>query len=84
VENFPRFLEKWSGRTLTYNGSMVVMFPSAVATANWRYGGPVYEAPARNWAFDVNFLDPSKLPPGTPAVRAMIRSRWATVAPAGT
>jgi len=84
VENFPRFLEKWSSRTLTYNGSMVVMFPSAVATSPWRYGSPIYEAPTRNWAFDVNFLDPAKLPPGTPAVRAMIRSQWATVAPAGS
>jgi hypothetical protein len=84
VENFPRFLEKWSNRTLTYNGSMVVMFPSATATAPWRYGSPIYEAPTRNWAFDLNFLDPAKLPPGTPAVRATIRSQWATVAPAGT
>src|SRR6185436_10995830 len=33
VENFPRFLESWSGRTFTYNGSMVVMYPSKIATA---------------------------------------------------
>jgi len=78
VENFPRFLEDWGGRTLTYNGSMVVMFNSKTATAPW--GGPdVYSPPARNWAFDINFLDATKLPPGTPEVRAMIRGEWAAV-----
>ena len=28
VENFPRFLENWSGSTFTYNGSMVVLYLS--------------------------------------------------------
>ena len=78
VENFPRFLEDWGGRTLTYNGSMVVMFNSKTATAPWG-GADVYSPPARNWAFDINFLDASKLPPGTPEVRAIIRSEWAAV-----
>ena len=32
VENFPRFLEDWSNKTLTYCGSMVVMFNSQIAT----------------------------------------------------
>src|SRR5205823_9480980 len=36
VENFPRFLENWSGDTLTYNGSMVVMFYSQIATGLWK------------------------------------------------
>ena len=27
VENFLRLLQNWSGKTLTYNGSIVVMFP---------------------------------------------------------
>jgi hypothetical protein len=78
VENFPRFLEHWGGRTLTYNGSMVVMFNSKIATAPWG-GADVYSPPARNWAFDVNFLDATKLPPGTPEVRAIIRGEWTTV-----
>ena len=80
VENFPRFLEDWGGKALTYNGSMVVMFKSKIAMASW--GGPdVYSPPARNWAFDVNFLDATKLPPGTPEVRAIIRGEWANVRP---
>jgi len=78
VENFPRFLEDWGGRILTYNGSMVVMFNSKTATAPWG-GADVYSPPARNWAFDINFLDATKLPPGTPEVRAIIRSEWAAV-----
>ena len=35
VENFPRFLENWSGKTFWDNGSMVVMFDSQVTTAPW-------------------------------------------------
>jgi hypothetical protein len=83
VENFPRFLESWSGRTLTYNGSMVVMFPSKKATAPWG-GSDVYVPPRRNWAFDLNFMDSAKLPPGTPSVRALVRAQWATVKPNST
>ncbi|MDW7980126.1 MAG: hypothetical protein RMH97_06125 [Verrucomicrobiales bacterium] len=84
LENFPRFLENWSGKTFTYNGSMVVMFPSKVATNRWKAPGTqgnVYGVPTRNWSFDVNFTDPNKLPPLCPAVRAVIRYKWATVAP---
>lgn len=79
VENYPRFLEKWSGRTFTYNGSMVVMFNSQYATNGWKYGGSVYEAPTRRWAFDLNFMDETKLPPGTPQLTAMIRGSWAVI-----
>ncbi len=79
VENYPRFLEKWSGKTFTYNGSMVVMFNSRYATNGWKYGGSIYEAPTRQWAFDLNFIDPTKLPPGTPQLTAMIRGSWAVI-----
>lgn len=82
VENFPRFLEHWGGRTLTYNGSMVSMFNSQIAKAPWG-GADVYSPPARNWAFDKNFMDATKLPPGTPEVRAVIKSQWEAIA-AGT
>jgi hypothetical protein len=79
VENFPRFLEDWGGKTLTYNGSMVAMFNSLIATAPWG-SADVYSPPARNWAFDQNYIDATKLPPGTPEVRAVIKSTWETVA----
>lgn len=79
VENFPRFLETWSGRTLTYNGSMVALYQSTIARTPWG-GSDVYNPPARNWAFDQNYMDALKLPPGTPEVRAVIKSSWSTVA----
>jgi hypothetical protein len=69
--NFPRFLEDWSGKTFTYNGSMVVMYESIYATGPWDGSGSaigIYNPPIRNWAFDTNFRDYTKLPPGTPVV----------------
>ena len=83
IENFPRFLEDWSGHKFTYNGSMVVMFPSQLATGPWKGTGSlynIYNPPTRNWNFDLNFNDPTKLPPLAPAVRAAIRGRWTTIA----
>jgi hypothetical protein len=79
VENYPRFLEHWGGRTFTYNGSMVVLFNSKYSTNGWFYGGSVYKAPTRRWAFDLNYLDPTKLPPGTPQLTAMIRGKWSVI-----
>jgi hypothetical protein len=79
VENFPRFLENWSGDTLTYNGSMVVMFYSKIATGLWVGTGTYYNPPVRNWSFDNNFLNPNKMPPGTPAFRVLVRGDWLTL-----
>ena len=81
VENFPRFLENWSNKTMTYNGSMIVMFPSKVAIAPWSGTGSYYSPPTRKWNFDNNFTDPNKLPPNTPAVRTIIRGQWSIVPP---
>lgn len=81
MENFPRFLESWGKANIfTYNGSMVKMFPSRYATGVWGQKN-VYDPPARNWAYDINFDDPTKLPPKTPSLLKMIRGKWATVAP---
>jgi hypothetical protein len=84
VENFPRFLESWSSKTFTYNGSMVVMYPCKYATGLWLGTGTaygIYNPPTRNWYFDLNFRDPAKMPPGTPQVRAVVRGTWTTVRP---
>jgi hypothetical protein len=81
MENFPRFLETWgSANVFTYNGSMVKMFPSLYATNVWGQAN-VYDPPARNWAYDANFGDPTKLPPKTPSLLKVIRNQWATVPP---
>lgn len=68
LENFPRFLENWAGRTMTYRGSLVSLFNSRYADRRrwaWTY---YYNPPARDWRFDLRFRDPSQLPPGTPTV----------------
>jgi hypothetical protein len=77
VENFPRFLEDWGSDTFTYNGSMVVLFASQYATNTWcrADGQEYYSPPTRNWAFDVNYLQPAGLPPCTPQLRTLVRDR---------
>jgi hypothetical protein len=81
VENFPRFLETWgSGNPFTYNGSMVKMFPSLYATNAWGKSD-VYAPPKRDWAYDVSFNNPQKLPPLTPGLLTVIRGQWATLPP---
>jgi hypothetical protein len=35
-----------------------------------------YEAPTRYYAFDTEFLDPNKLPRGTPVVRRFANGTW--------
>jgi hypothetical protein len=81
VENFPRFLENWSGQTFFYNGSMVCMFASQIATAPWPGTGSVYNPPTRTWAFDNNFTNPAKQPPLTPQVLTLQRNQWVLLKP---
>ncbi len=84
VENLPRLLEDWSSKTLTYNGSMVVMFDSLYAIGNFDGVTTYYAPPVRNWAFDQNYLDPTKFPPGTPAAYILIRGNWRVAQPNST
>lgn len=67
VENFPRFLEKWSGKSIRIRGSMVALFESEVGTGKWGRND-VYSAPNRDWGFHQKFAE-GFLPPGTPNVR---------------
>ena len=62
LNNFPRFLETWSGDTFTYNGSMIELFTSKIATGEWDTGN-IYSPPNRNWNFDSQFID--NPPPGS-------------------
>ena len=82
AEHIPRVLEDWTGDTLTYNGFMVGMYESRYATGLWQGTGStigIYSPPTRKWAFDLNFHDPTKLLPGTPQVRTLIRGLWTTL-----
>jgi len=78
VMNLPRMLEDWGNgsRVLTLNTSIVCLFNSARATAQWKTPGTYYYAPSRAFTFDNNFLDPTKLPPGSPQLNTLIRGRW--------
>lgn len=77
LENFPRFLENWSGRTLTYRGSLVSLYFPQQSTGGW--GGHYYNPPGRDWAFDLRFQDPQNLPPGTPVVGNVIHTAFRPV-----
>lgn len=76
VENFLRMLENWSGQTVYYNGSIVVMFYSQYATNCWQQTGYYYTAPTRDWAFDTNFFIGADMPPITPKSYGVIRATW--------
>lgn len=73
-ENLPRFLETWSGRTMTWSGSAVNLWNAAQAIGTWN--GTYYDPPARNWSYDTDLDDPNKLPPETPVVRIFQRVGW--------
>jgi hypothetical protein len=66
LENYPRFHENWSGRTLTYRGSFVSLNRPLHVDGVWVYGNPQYTAPNRNWSYDTAFNDAANLPPLTP------------------
>jgi hypothetical protein len=72
VHNFLRFLEHWNGApgtTLFYEGSIVSLFYSRQANGLFNSGNNNYSPPTRGYQFDVNFLNPTLLPPRTPMFR---------------
>jgi len=68
--NFPRFVEDWlsQGRRWNCVGSFIPLYHATQAVGPWSYVTPfiIYQPPIRDWAFDVSFLDPNRLPPSTP------------------
>lgn len=66
VHNFKRFLENWGGTRLNYAGSLINLFNSHNNNGAFKCCTNVYSPPTRNWVFDTTFLDPTRLPPGTP------------------
>ncbi len=66
VHNFKRFLENWGSVRLNYAGSLINLFNSHNNNSAFKCCTNVYSPPARNWIFDTTFLDPTRLPPGTP------------------
>jgi hypothetical protein len=72
VHNFLRYIEDWGGATLNYRGSLVSLYYSQYATGTFKCCGLVYSPPNRNYYFDTAFLDPAKLPPGTPMLQDVV------------
>jgi len=71
MHNFLRYLEDWNN-TLHYNGSLVSMYYSEYDTGVFKCCTTVYNPPTRNYYFDVLFLNPSNLPPGTPEFQDVV------------
>lgn len=91
VHNLPRLLEDWSNHHLWLNTSILRLWDSNMATNQFRNPqgfnpvpqNPYYNPPTRHYAFDLNFLDPNKVPPGIPNALVPIRFGWC-VPPAGS
>lgn len=73
VHNFKRFLERWTNPSdstfkinLNYAGSLINLYNSRNNNGSFKCCNTVYNPPVRNWVFDSTFLNPSRLPPGTP------------------
>ena len=83
--NLPRLLEDWGNGSasvvLTLNTSIVNFFNSTRATAQFQQPGVYYYAPTRMFSFDQNFMNQAKLPPGTPILDVIQRTKWSTPPP---
>lgn len=75
LENFPKFLESWTSRTLNYRGSFVSLGLPRHKESNWAcgsgndcMGSGVYDPPIRAYDYDADFNEVENLPPMTPKV----------------
>ncbi len=85
VMNLTRLLEDWGNGSpsvvLTLNTSIVNFYNSTMATTQYQQPGVYYYAPTRMFSFDQNFMSQAKLPPGTPILDVIQRTKWATPPP---
>ena len=68
AHNFLRYLEN-GNQAVNYRGSIATFFYNRQAVGTFKCCTTVYSAPARNYAFDTDFLNPALLPPLTPVFR---------------
>ncbi len=69
LHNLPRFLEAWSGKTITINGSMVCLYAAAKELAQHvDDGSDYYSAPTRNYLYDTRLSRYETSPPGVPNI----------------
>ena len=72
THNFLRYLEYWTGVNHDYKGSMVSFYYSQYNLSIFNPQVSTYSPPTRNYSFDTDFLDPTKLPPGTPRFKDVV------------
>ena len=68
AHNFLRYLEN-GNQAVNYRGSIATFFYNRQAVGTFKCCTTVYGAPARNYSFDTDFLNPALLPPLTPVFR---------------
>jgi hypothetical protein len=89
VHNLPRLLEDWSNKDLWLNTSILRLWTSQIATNQFRNPqgfspspvNPYYNPPTRHYAYNLNYMDPAKVPPGIPYILMPLRFGWATPPP---
>ncbi len=82
--NYPRMHECWddspcgrpSETPLNINGSLINLWQSSQGTSRWQLGGHFYNAPQRNYGWDINFDNPEYWPPFVPAIYSMERDSF--------
>jgi Tfp pilus assembly protein PilX len=76
LNNLIRFLEVWTDVDFTYNGSLVALWHSQVATAEFRMNeyDTYFKPPNRIWGYDPLFN--TNPPPGTPMGIIITRGQW--------
>jgi hypothetical protein len=70
--NFLRLLEKWytNSQVLSYKGSLISLHNSRQGIGTYKFpNNHIYTGGTRNFSFDIDFLNPTLLPPGTPMFR---------------
>jgi hypothetical protein len=71
VHNLNRFLEIWDGNRLHYTGSLINLYNSRNNNGSFKCCNSVYRPPIRDFSFDKSFLNPNRLPPGTPFIQTI-------------
>lgn len=67
VHNFKRFLENWDNSVeLHYSGSLINLYNASNNNGSFKCCAVIYAPPVRDWVFDISFMNPARLPPGTP------------------
>ena len=78
LNNLIRFLEDWKKVDFTYQGSLVALWHSQIATEYFRCcgngGDNYYNPPNRIWGYDTLFN--TNPPPGTPMGIIITRGPW--------